>query len=84
MVIFREDISMRFQLSAFADEAGSSLSEQIAAMRENNIPYLEIRGVDGENISDITNEKAKQVRKQLGDNGVVGLTLRKARHNRAV
>lgn len=66
---------MRFQLSAFADEAGSSLAEQIAAMKENNIPYLEIRGVDGENISDITNEKAKQIRKQLDDNGLAVWSL---------
>lgn len=66
---------MRFQLSAFADEAGSSLAEQIAAMKENNIPYLEIRGVDGESISDITNEKAKQVRKLLDDNGLAVWSL---------
>ena len=42
---------MDFQLSAFADEAGGKLTEQIAAMRDNHIPYLEIRGVDGENIA---------------------------------
>ena len=48
---------MRFQLAAFADEAGSPLSEQIGAMRENGVSLLEIRGVDGQNAADITREK---------------------------
>ncbi|MCH5324623.1 MAG: sugar phosphate isomerase/epimerase [Eubacterium sp.] len=61
---------MGFKLSAFADEAGSSLTEQIAAMKENDIAYLEIRGVDGENISELTPEKAKRVRRRLEDNGL--------------
>jgi sugar phosphate isomerase/epimerase len=61
---------MRFKLSAFADEADSRISEQIKAMNKNGISYLEIRGVDGENISDISTEKAKEVRKNLEDNGI--------------
>lgn len=58
---------MKFELAAFADEAGSELEKQIAAMKENGISYLEIRGVDGENISNLTIEKAKEVRKRLDD-----------------
>ena len=61
---------MRFKLAAFADEASAQISEQIQAMVDNDIDYLEIRGVDGINISDITVEKAKQVRKQLDDHGL--------------
>ncbi len=61
---------MKFQLAAFADEADSRISEQIRAMKENNICYLEIRGVDGKNISEITNKKAKEIRKQLEDSGI--------------
>lgn len=61
---------MKFTLSAFADEADSRITEQIRAMKENGIPYLEVRGVDGENISDITAEKAKQLRQILDDSGV--------------
>ncbi len=61
---------MEFKLSAFADEADSSMAKQIAAMKENGISYLEIRGVDGENISDITAEKAREVRKQLDAGGI--------------
>ncbi|MBR4096442.1 MAG: TIM barrel protein [Oscillospiraceae bacterium] len=58
---------MNFKLAAFADEADGRISEQIKAMTENGIDYLEIRGVDGQNISEITKEKAKEVRKQLDD-----------------
>ena len=61
---------MKFKLSAFADEADSRIAQQIIAMQENDISYLEIRGVDGENISNLSCEKAKQVRKQLEDAGI--------------
>ena len=61
---------MGFKLAAFADEADGRLSEQIKAMTENGIDYLEIRGVDGENISDISIEKAKEIRRQLDDAGL--------------
>lgn len=66
---------MKFQLAAFADEAGSSLKEQIAAMKDNGISYLEIRGIDGENIADITNEKAKEIKKYLDEAGIAVWSL---------
>ncbi len=66
---------MELKLAAFADEADGRLSEQIKAMSENGIDYLEIRGVDGENISDITKDKAKEVRKQLADAGLAVWSL---------
>ncbi len=56
---------MSFKLSAFADEASQNIDEQIIAMKENGIEYLEIRGVDGQNISDISIEKAKEVKQKL-------------------
>lgn len=61
---------MSFKLAAFADEADGRISEQIKAMTRNGISCLEIRGVDGENISDISKEKAKEVRRQLEDAGL--------------
>ncbi len=61
---------MNFRLAAFADEADGRISEQIKAMAENGISYLEIRGVDGQNISEITTQKAQEVRKQLDDAGL--------------
>lgn len=59
-----------FGIAAFADEAASSLDGQIKAMHENGIRYLEIRGVDGENISDISAQKAKEIRRRLDDEGI--------------
>ena len=52
---------------AFADEASVEISGQIAALKRNGLNYLEIRGVDGTNISKITAEKAKEVKKMLDD-----------------
>ena len=57
-------------LSAFADEASVDLAGQIEALKRNNIPYLEIRGVDGENIKDISYEKIKEIRTRLEGNGI--------------
>ena len=61
---------MNYQLAAFADEASASLEGQIAAMQENDIAMLEIRGVDGKNIADLTLEEAKEIRKRLADAGL--------------
>lgn len=61
---------MKFKLAAFADEADGRISEQIKAMIRNDIGYLEIRGVDGKNISDITIEKARDIKKRLDDAGL--------------
>ena len=44
----------KLKLSAFADEADASLDGQIKALVENEIPYLEVRGVDGNNVSSLT------------------------------
>lgn len=59
-----------YKLAAFADEADASLDGQIKAMTENGVNYLEIRGVDGQNISDISEEKAREIRKRLEGNGL--------------
>ncbi|MCM1328635.1 MAG: sugar phosphate isomerase/epimerase [Ruminococcus sp.] len=61
---------MEFKLAAFADEVDGNLEKQISAMKENGIDYLEIRGVDGENVSDISAEKAREIRQKLEGNGL--------------
>lgn len=55
---------------AFADEASGAIDGQIAAMQRNGLNGLEIRGVDGQNIADITIEKAREVRRKLDDAGL--------------
>lgn len=63
-------IAMKFRLAAFADEADNRLEKQISAMVRNGVEYLEIRGVDGENVSDISAEKAREIRKKLEESGL--------------
>lgn len=58
------------RIFAFADEASAQIHQQVAAMLRNGLQGLEIRGVDGVNVSEITVEKAKEVRKMLDDNGL--------------
>ena len=55
---------------AFADEASGQIDGQIAAMRRNGLQGLEIRGVDGQNIADITPDKSREVRRKLDDAGL--------------
>jgi len=58
------------RIYAFADEASGSIDKQITAMKRNGLQGLEIRNVDGTNVSDISLEKAGEVRKKLGEAGL--------------
>lgn len=58
------------KLCAFADESSGKLDGQIDALLRNNIPYLEIRGVDGKNVADLTEEEAKAIYEKLSANGL--------------
>ena len=53
------------KIYAFADEASPIIDEQIQAMKENGVDGLEIRNVDSVNIAEISDSKAKEVRKKL-------------------
>ena len=43
---------IKVKLCAFSDEADPSLEGQIAALKRNNIPYMEMRGVNGKNVTE--------------------------------
>lgn len=58
------------EIYAFSDEAGMDLDSQIAAMLRNGIAGPELRGVDGQNISDISPDKAREIRSRLSDAGL--------------
>ena len=64
-----------FKLCAFADEASPMIDAQIAAMKRNGVIALEMRQVDGENVSAISMEKAAEVRKKLDDAGLIAWSL---------
>ena len=61
---------MKYRLAAFADEAANDLTGQISAMKKNGVELLEIRGVDWENIADISADKAKEIQSRLSAEGL--------------
>ena len=59
------------RIFAFADESSPMIDQQIVAMHRNALHGLEIRNVDNENVSFISLEKAKEVRKKMDDAGLI-------------
>lgn len=53
------------KIYAFADEASKFIDNQITAMKNNGIAGLEIRNVDGVNVSDISDAKAREVKAKM-------------------
>ena len=62
--------SEKILLCGFADEADPMIDGQIKALVENGITLLEIRGVDGKNISEISLDEARAVKDKLDANGI--------------
>ncbi len=60
----------KLTLSAFADEYADSFVEQCEALKSFGVEYIEVRGVDGKNISTLTKEEVKGVKTILGDYGL--------------
>ena len=57
-------------LSAFADEYADSLLEQCQALNRFGINFLEIRGVDGKNVSTLTKSEVLDAKAKLDDYNV--------------
>lgn len=60
----------QYQLSAFADEADKMLAGQLEALKDNGITLIEMRGVDGKSVADLTDEEVGEARRRLVDAGV--------------
>ncbi len=74
--INREEKTMsKYILSAFADEAGESLEEQIAALKRNGIRYMEVRAVNGVNICKTPLATVAEYKKQLDEAGIQVVTI---------
>ncbi|GEA61181.1 sugar phosphate isomerase/epimerase family protein [Vibrio comitans] len=56
-------------LSAFADEIDMDLTTQMDVLDSHGIKHIEMRGVNGKNISEVTVEEAKEIKKELDDRG---------------
>ena len=59
-----------FILSAFADEAGDSLKEQIAALKANDISLIEPRSIDGKGILTFSDNELADIERELSENGI--------------
>lgn len=57
-------------LSAFADEYADNLKEQCEALNKFCIEYIELRGVNGKNVSVLTESEVKETKKILDDYGI--------------
>ncbi len=64
-----------FRLFAFADEAGSAVSDQISAMKRNGLSGVELRGTEFGNVSDLSPEKAKEIASRLSGEGLAVWSL---------
>ena len=61
-------------LSAFADEYSADFTTQLKALNDFEIGYIEVRGVDGKNVSTLTSSEVKTAKQKLNDyNIIVGL-----------
>ena len=58
------------KISAFSDEYSDSLVEQCKALNTFGIEYMEIRGVDGKNISTLDNNQIKEAKRILSEHGI--------------
>lgn len=57
-------------LSGFADEISPELARQLAALNRFGVHCIELRGVDGVNVSDLSPEKLREVKAALAGAGV--------------
>lgn len=60
----------KFVFSAFADEAGSSIEEQIQALVENGISYIEPRQIDKKGVLDLSEDELRAVEAKLTAAGI--------------
>ncbi len=59
-----------FILSAFGDEIADDLDTQLLVLKSLRIPYLELRGVWGKNVLDLSDAEARAVRETCAANGI--------------
>ena len=61
---------IKLALSAFSDEYADGLEEQCIALKSFDIDYMEMRGVNGKNVSVLTKAEVKETKKTLVDYGI--------------
>lgn len=61
---------MNYKISGFADEIDQSLAVQVESLGKLGISFVEMRGVDGNNLIYHTDEKVKEIKSVLDANGI--------------
>ena len=59
-----------FTITGFADEIASDLVTQIKGLKENGISHIEVRGINGTNVSELTLDQALTYKQTLHENGI--------------
>jgi len=59
-----------FVLSGFADEIAPELDEQLDVLTSLDIKYLELRGVWGQNVLELSDAQVEQIKQALADRGM--------------
>ena len=57
-------------ISGFADEIAAAAAEQIAGLQAAGVGHVDVRGVDGTNVLDLTEAQVEAFRRQLDDAGI--------------
>jgi len=60
----------KYLLTGFADEISQDLTTQIESLKKLDMHYVEMRGVDGDNLIFHTNEKVKEIKMRLDEAGI--------------
>ena len=58
-----------FTLSAFADEVSDDFAEQMDILEAEGVKHIELRGILGKNVADLTMDEAKKVKSMMDDRG---------------
>lgn len=59
----------KFILSAFADEVADDLISQMDQLEKHDIKHIELRGINGKNVSDLSIQEANEIKKILDQRG---------------
>jgi len=59
----------KFILSAFADEVADDLLSQMDQLEKHDIKHIELRGINGKNVSDLSIQEANEIKKILDQRG---------------
>lgn len=59
-----------FTITGFADEISRNFDDQVRVLKANGINHIEVRGIDGKNVSDFTPDEAHKYYKKFQNAGI--------------